>query len=167
MEIALLPQNAIRVKGKHTTFIIDPVDAAAPYAAGLFLRNEGKVGADSVAITGPGEYEIGGIKVSGIKNKDANVYSLSVDGIDILIGDLSVVEKVQHKVKEHQLVLLLAENEADASFITGLATNVLLLYGAKAREVIQKFAKEGMNETNKFQVTKEKLPLEMQTVLLA
>ena len=167
MEIVMLPKSAIKVKGKQATLIIDPVDTATTYQAAIFLSNAGGTASDSVPIVGPGEYEIGGIKISGVKSAAGTVYSINVDDIDILIGKLSVIEKVQHKLKEHNLVLTLTEVESDASFLTSLATNGLLLYGDKAKDVIQKFAKEGMHEMSKFQTTKDKLPQEIQTILLA
>ena len=167
MEIALLPKNAVRVKGKQATVVIDPVDSVTPHQAAIFLTLGGAVMVDSVPIVGPGEYEIGGIKISGVKSSSGTVYSLTVDDIDLLIGKLSVIEKAQHTLKEHHLVLILTEEESDASFVTSLATNGLLLYGEKAKNVIQKFAKEGMNEMNKYQVTKEKLTPEIQTILLS
>jgi hypothetical protein len=166
MEIALLPKNAVKVKGKHATVIVNPVDDSTDYQAALFTQHSGKSKDDAVAISGPGEYEVGGIKISGIKGSAGTVYSVTVDDLDILVGDLSVLEKAQHKLKEHHMVLILTVEERDASFVTSLATNALLLYGDKAKEVIEKFAKEGMTQTGKYQVTKEKLPTEIQTILL-
>lgn len=169
MEITLLPQNALRIKGKQTVLLINPTDASTPHQAALYFTSQvsGKASADSVTITGPGEYEIGGVKISGIKNKEGNVYSLNIEGIDMLVGDLGIVEKMQHKVKEHAIVLLQSASDSDASFVNGLATNVVLLYGEKAKDVIQKFAKEGVQEVNKYQITRDKLPQEIQTILLA
>jgi hypothetical protein len=166
MEIALLPKNAVKVRGKQTTLVVNPVDGSTPHQVALYFHTTASVAADSLPIVGPGEYEVGGIKISGIKGSTGTVYSIHVDDMDILIGELSVLEKAQHKVKEHHLALILAEVERDASFVTSLATNVLMVYGSNAREVIQKFAKEGMNETNKLQITKDKLPPEIQTILL-
>jgi len=166
MEIALLSKNAVRVKGKQASLVIDPPDSTESYQAAIYLSSSGKIASDTVAIVGPGEYEIGGIKISGVKSAAGTVYSLTVDDIDILIGKLPVIEKVQHTLKEHHLVLIQTEEESDASFVTSLATNGLLLYGGKAKDVIKKFAKEGMNEMSKYQVTKDKLPQEIQTILL-
>lgn len=167
MEIAILPKNAVKIKGKQASLIVDPSDDATSYHAAIYLENNVHPTEESLAIIGPGEYEIGGIKVSGIKNATGTVYSLTIDDIDLLVGKLAVIEKVQHKLKEHNLVLIQTEDERDASFVTSLATNGLLLYGGKAKDVMQKFAKEGMSEMNKYQVTKEKLPQEIQTILLA
>jgi hypothetical protein len=167
MEIALLPKNAVKLRGKQATMVVDPVDAATPYQAALFLYGEGRPAGDSVVISGPGEYEIGGIKVSGLKSTEGYSYSLTIDDLDVLVGSLQAISKLQHKLKEHHLVLLLSEQEGDASFATGLATNAILLYGEKANDVLSKFAKDTINTMSKYQVTKEKLPPEMQTILLA
>jgi hypothetical protein len=167
MEIALLPKNAVKVKGKNSTLVINPVDSTTPHQAALFTKEPERTIDGSIPITGPGEYEIGGIKISGVRASTGTVYSITVDDLDIIIGDLSVLEKAQHKLKEHHVALILTEEEKDASFVTSLATNALLLYGDRAKDVIQKFAKEGMNEMSKYQVTKDKLPQEIQTILLS
>lgn len=167
MEIVLLPKNAVKLKGKQTTMVVEPVDGSTPFQAALFLNGEGRQIGDGVGISGPGEYEIGGIKVSGQKSSEGYVYSLTIDDMDVLVGSLPAVSKLQHKLKEHHLVLLSSDAEGDASSVTGLATNAFLLYGEKANEVLSKFAKETISTMSKYQVTKEKLPPEMQTILLA
>ena len=166
MEIALLPKNAVRIKGKQALLVVNPSDSGASYHAALFLDHSSATPTECVAIAGPGEYEVSGVKISGTKSAAGVAYSISVDDVDVLVGSLSVVEKLQHKLKEHHLALLHADTETDASFVTSHATSGVLVYGEKAKENIQKFAKEGMQEMNKFQTTKDKLPQEVQTILL-
>lgn len=168
MEIAWVAKQGIRIKGKHATVMFNPLDDTIPCDASIYFPVKPVVKKSvGVPVNGPGEYEIGGVKISGVKNKENTVYSLNVDGVDILVGDLQAVSSLQHKLKEHNIVLLHGNSDIDASFVNGFATNVVMMYGERAKEILGKFAKEGLQEVSKYQVTKEKLPQEIQTVLLA
>ena len=118
-------------------------------------------------IAGPGEYEIGGIKIRGYRNGMHSTYSLTVDGIDILIGTIEALEKTQQKLKEHHILVAATNVVIDSSFVTSLASNVVLFYGEKGSEAVKGFASEAVKTLGKYQVTKDKLPQEMETVLLA
>lgn len=168
MEIAWVAKQGLRIKGKNAVVMINPLDETVPHEATLYFPVKTSLKkATAVPVNGPGEYEIGGIKISGIKNKEQTVYSVTVDGIDILTGDLQAISTLQHKLKEHNIVLIQTEDDLDASFVNGLATNAVMLYGTKAKEVLTKFAKEGLQEMGKFQTTKDKLPQEIQTIYLS
>ena len=171
MEVSILPQNALRLKTKSAFFLIDPQDKADGANALLYLQREHEEPntETSVVIDGPGEYEIGGVKISGMGSGDQVIYSLLLDGVDTMIGSVIALEKVQHKVKEHSLLILRAMDDSveKAAFATGLATHALLAYGTQAKVLIDSFGKENPEKTAKYAVTKDKLPQEMQTVLLA
>jgi hypothetical protein len=167
MEIALLTKSGLRIKGKQASLAIDPVDKAT-YEAVLLLSKtpDEVVNTDTILITGAGEYEIGGIKVSGMRSESDLLYSITVDGVEVLVGKLDVLEKMQHKLKEHKIVVVNCTTEAGASFITSLAENVVMFYGEKANEISASFGKENVKPMNKYSSTKDKLPTEVETVLL-
>ncbi len=168
MEIALLPKAGLRIKSKQVSLVVDASDKVA--CDGLLLVGkspEGISSDDAVLIYGPGEYEIGGIKMTGMRAEADMLYSLNVDGIDILLGKLQALSKMQHKLKEYDIVVVLCDVIDNASFITSLASNVVVFYGEKAGEIASTFGKENLKTVNKYQVTKEKLPAEVETILLA
>lgn len=168
MEIALLPNDSLRIKSKYASLVIDPSDKTA-YNAALLLRlsaSDIKMLEQTVIIDGPGEYEVGGIKLTGMRIENDRVYSIVLDGIDVLIGKLSALEKLQHKLKEHHIVIAYDERVENASFITSLATNVVVFYGEKAREIATTFGKENVKEIGKYITTFDKLPPEVETIVL-
>ncbi|CAN5123138.1 hypothetical protein BH11PAT1_BH11PAT1_1150 [soil metagenome] len=167
MEIALLPKQALRIKGKKATFVINPVDKLEGINAALYFQSITSFDSEIVKVAGAGDYEIAGVKIVGLRAEDTIIYSMQVDEIEILIGSIKALEKMQHKVKEHSMVILFADTVADASFATSLSINVAIFYGEKASEVVHSFAKENIQEMNKFQVTVDKLLPELQTILLA
>ena len=170
MEIALLNPNSIRIKGKQGSIIVNPAQKV-PEANGFIVFggakiDHAKVNEGSVIISGPGEYEFSGIKVTGVKNGNETAYSIRVDRVEILLGIASVLEKEYSKLQEHNLVLLYTDAIVDASFVTSLATNIIMLYGEKAEETFRNFAKDGYKTETKYSVTYDKLPLEVEKILL-
>jgi hypothetical protein len=104
MEIALLPKSSLKIKAKNATFVVDPHDTTQ-YSAGILLGKSGvNIGEfEMVILDGPGEYEVGGVKMTGIKSDGSSVYSLNVDGVDVVLGRVASLEKVQNKLKEHNI----------------------------------------------------------------
>ncbi len=168
MEIALLNKSALRLKGKSTTFIVNPIDSAGANAAFLLDDSIEEVLSDeTVVLQGPGDYEVGGVKIVGSRGESGFVYSMNMDGMDIIVGKLATLSAMQHKLKEHNIVIALCSDQLDSAFLTSLTTNVVIFYGEKAAESAQGFAKENVKQMNKYSVAIGKLPTEVETILLA
>lgn len=169
MEIALLPKSGLRVKGKSATLAIDSIDASVYQAVLLMNKKPDEVTktGESVVISGTGEYEVGGIKMSGTRVDETTIFSMTVDGVAILIGNLSALEKVHNKLQDHNVVVVNCSEAGNASFVTSLTENVTVFYGEKASEVALAFGKENVKSMNKYASTKDKLPAEVETILLA
>ena len=86
--------------------------------------------------------------------------------VDVLVGKISALDAMQHKLKEHHIVVALCDEIVTASFLTSLASNVVIFYGDKAREISQAFGKDNVKPMPKYVTTKEKLPSEVETVIL-
>lgn len=178
MDIELFDKNSLKIKGKHAAFV---VDASSKISA---LRNElknnthngvivlnggtGQLSAltDIVVIKGPGEYEVGGVKISGIRNQGEMFYNLNVDGIEVLLGKISTLEKQQNKLKDQDIVIVYVDSVINASFVTSLASSVVIYYGEYASALIEKFGKENVKVTQKYTAIYTKLPVEVETVIL-
>ncbi len=171
MEIVLLPKNGLRIRGKNASVLIDASDKTLTHSAVILLDESIRAATfpagDAVVIQGPGEYEIGGIKIRGYRNGTYSMYSLTVDGIDILLGTIEALEKTQQKLKEHHILVAATNVVIDSSFVTSLASNAVLFYGEKGSGAVKGFASDAVKTLGKYQVTKDKLPQEMETVLLA
>lgn len=170
MEISIINNTSIRIKGKQGTLIVNPV-LKATGANGIILFDDipiDKTKADEgiPIIKGPGEYEFAGIKISGIKNGTETIYTIKVDRIEILLGRGKCLEKDHAKVKEHNIVLLYIDDPIDSSFITSLVLNSVLLYGEKAEETMNTIAKDTYRKEIKYSATFDKLPQEIEEVLL-
>ncbi len=167
MEIAILPKTSLRIKGKNASFVVDPEDGSAYDAAFLLGKTQEQVKAgEAVVIDGPGEYEVGGVKMTGTRGDGSVFYSLKIDGIDLVFGTLSALDSMHQKMKEHNIVVVFCDELKNSSFLTSLASNVIIFYGEKAQEAAQTFGKETVNKTPKYTTTKDKLPQEVETVVL-
>lgn len=168
MEIALLTKSGLRIKGKQASIAIDPQDKSTYEAVLILSKTPEEVSKqeDTIIITGAGEYEIGGIKVNCLRSESDLVYSIIVDGVEVLVGKLDVLEKMQHKLKEHNIVVVNCAAQGSASFITSLAENVVMFYGDQAKEIASSLGKENVQAVAKYSSTKDKLPTEVETILL-
>jgi hypothetical protein len=168
MEIAVLPKAALRIKGKNASFIIDPEDGK-DYNASILVgkaSDPSKSSSDEVIIEGPGEYEIGGVKITGTRSNSAVIYSLKIDGIDVVLGKLSSLDAMHQKMKEHNIVVVLCNETGDASFLTSLTSNSVIFYGEKGLEIAQSIGKENLQKMSKYTTAKDKLPQEVETIVL-
>lgn len=168
MEIALLTNNALRIKGKNAVLAVDPKDKSESNAA-LLLDKDGKgvsVTGSEIVINGPGEYETGGVKITGIQQDLNLVYSMTVDSVSVLLGKVTTIEKIHTKLKEANILVVNCDSVVDASFLTALVSNVIIFYGEKSVEICKAFGQEDAKRLPKYVTTIDKLPAEVETVIL-
>lgn len=169
MEIALANSNSLKIKGKKVTIAVDPSDKINTPAVILLNNPQGKLSAgnpETLFIFGPGEYEVGGAKISGLRSTSGMVYTIVIDGINILLGSITSLEKLQHKLNEHNIVISYADAMTNSSFVTSLASNTVLFYGNHSKDLAASFGKVGTEATDKYVTTLDKLPQEVETIIL-
>jgi len=173
MEVALLDKTSIRIKSKHTNFVVDPFEklAKTPTDAVLILSginaDLSKVTDYRVVIKSPGEYEVGGIKISAIDMDGATVYGLTVDNVDVLLAKTSSITKISEKLKEYQIAIFNVDSEINQTVVTALEPKVVILYGEKAIDAAKALGKEDAQVLQKFSAAEDKLPEEMQVIVLS
>ncbi len=173
MDITLLADNAIRLKGKNSSLIVDPTKSLSKIQAEGVIRlknfpefSTDKVEDSRITVAGPGEYEVGGIKTSAISVGDELVVRTEIDGVWVITGNGVSVEKVSDKLEGGGVALIRADEEFDYAALSKLEPRVLIVYGQLKDEMSKKMGKEGSTIVSKFSVTPDKLPEEMQFVLL-
>ena len=168
MEIVRISKTALRIKGKNAVLVVDPSEKTESNAALLLqLKQEGvNTTGSEIVISGPGEYETGGVKITGVRNESELVYSMDVDPVGILLGRLTTFEKLHNKLKEVNIVVVNCDKVTDASFLSALTTNVIIFYGEKAIEIGREFGQENVKHLPKYATTIDKLPAEVETVIL-
>lgn len=179
MEIQLLGGDTIRLKGKHASLVVDPLKTISKTTADgiLILLHESdfvstKVEGQRVVITGPGGYEVGGVKISVFRQDSYLGYDIHMDGIDIfltqgnLLSKQETMQKIGDKIKECHIVIVHTKEETELVLIPALSPRVSVFYGEKAKESALLLDKDQVKTAQKYQATWERLPSEMEVVAL-
>jgi hypothetical protein len=169
MDISLLDKDSIKIKLKKVNFAIDPkstiqktnADAIIAFDADSF--DQTRITDYRVLIKGPGEYEVGGVKVVGVKHEESFSYSLFAGDVSVIIGKVSSLEKMLDKISEHSIAVLNCDSKLNPSIITTIEPSYLVLYGEKAGEELSSLSKEILEKktesSQKISIDEEK-PLE-------
>jgi len=212
MDIQYLGHSSFRIKGKNAVIVTDPYESQkvgfkfSKVDATIVTSSHdhddhnaiSQVEGEHKDVTGPGEYEIGGVSIFGIpsyhddkqgQERGRNtIYVFNIDGVMVChLGDLG------HKLSEEEIgeignvdVLLVpvggvytidageaaktvAELEPKIVIPMHYKVDGLTLSLASQMEPVDSFIKEmGLEKVsdNKFSVTSDKLPEEMQLVVL-
>lgn len=170
MEVALLEKTGLRIKGKKSIFVCNPA-GKLPEVNGILVLGSYNADAlrkdnNNIILRGPGEYELGGVKLTGLRYSQDTLFTLLIDGLTLLIGRAETVEKDVTKLHEYPLVVLLCDTIINPSVLASLSPNAVIFYGEKAEEVAKLFAKGGYKKEEKYQISADKLPAEMESVVL-
>ncbi len=173
MDIAILNENTIKIKGKNASVVINPTSSISKTEADAIIRlkegpefNEAKIEGSRITIKGPGEYEVSGVKISVTRIEADQIARIDVDNVKVLVGSGAAIEKIHDKIEESQIVVINSGDEFNHSILTTLEPNVLLVYGSKKMEVAKSLGKEEAVSSSKYSTTSDKLPQEMEVVLL-
>ena len=174
MDISIVSENSIKLKGKSIVFIVDPALALVKTNADAIILLNGVNGDNNIdksrvvdsriIINGPGEYEVGGTKVSGTSTPKGILYKLSIDEISIILGKTEEIRT--EGFNECQVAVINTDGEFIESFVTGLEPKITVLYGGKKKEAAQALGAENAVQLPKITITKDKLPEKMEIMVL-
>lgn len=173
MDVTLLAESSIKIKGKKASLIVDPRAKMPKNTADMVLALQGEIDPERVEesrliISDDGEYEIGSIKITGQSNGDLGIfYNLNIDNIQIILAKVSTLEKLTDTASEAEVAILNVDSGLNESIIASLEAKVIVLYGEKSAEGIKSLGKNDVTPTKKLTIVKEKLPDEIQIVWLA
>jgi len=183
MEIKILANKSILLKGKKESVLINPSDKIREqntYQSRIFLFTSEKYDgmglvSDKVLIRAPGEYEVGGVEINGYNGgEDNTIYVLYIDKIKVVIlGDLreELSDKRIEKIDSADVLLapLVLDNDKNLSskMILGWAkkwgVNYLIpVVDEENPELLAKFLdqadQEGLEQFDSLKVDDSDLP---------
>jgi hypothetical protein len=171
VDISIVEKNSIKIKSKRVTFVVDPTKemSKTPADAVIFLNGGSKMDVSKVAdfrmiIDGPGEYEVGGVKISSTKISKGIVYRLSIDGMTAVLG--VATDTKMEGFNACEVMIANTTNDFSESFVTALEPRIVVLYGDKGAESAKKLGVENIAAVSKITITKDKLPEKMEAVVL-
>ena len=172
MDIQILNTDSLRLKIKKTTFAVDPKTNIAKFDAEAILVMDKsfdptRVNNSRIIIEGPGEYEISGVKVSGIKSDGDTIYSLISDSVRILLAKASSLEKIsKDKLLDYRIVIINADSFLNQTLITAMEPRIVILYAEKKKEGAKLLGKENAAIFPKISISEDKLPEELEVMIL-
>lgn len=172
MDLTVLDKNSIKIKGKKSTLVVDPTSKSpkTPADAVLLLGTDGsveRVEGKRLVVNDDGEYEVGGIKITGASHLDSGiVYNLNIDSTQTILARTSTLEKLTDTANEAQIAILNVDSPLNESIIAALEAKVIVLYGEKANEGLKALGKQDLPSTKKVTVGREKLPEESETQIV-
>ena len=148
MEISLVNKNCFLLKHKKIKVTICPQETK--------VEGEG----ESVTVTGPGEYEIQGVTIAGLKNKDKVIYLYDLEELHV-----AYLNELQEKLTDSQLDFL---DGVDVLLASGQSADIIKQVGPSlvvTKESIKEMTGEPRKE-KKLLVNKLDLPEETEVVIL-
>lgn len=173
MDIQIFNTDSLRLKIKKTTFAVDPKTTIAKFDAEAILAMDksfdpARVNENRVIIEGPGEYEVSGVKVSGIKSDGDTIYSLFSDNVGILLAKASSLEKIsKDKLLDYKIVIINADSFLNQTLITAMEPSIVILYAEKKKEGARLLGKENAAISSKISISEDKLPEELEVMILS
>lgn len=171
VDIAIVGQNSIKLRGKQVTFIVDPSSALPKTSADAIILSNGYADIDisrvtdsRIIIEGAGGYEVGGAKISGTTTSKGILYRISIDGLNIILG--KAAETKAEGFNACQVAVVNADRDFNASFITALEPRIAVLYGDKNIEAAKTLGAENAGPVSKITITQDKLPEKMEVMVL-
>lgn len=171
VDIAIVGKTSIKLKGKKASFIVDPSkDAPKTSSDGIILSNGydnidiSRVTDSRIIIEGPGGYEVGGAKISGVSTPKGILYKLSIDDVIVIIG--KATESKTEGFTACQVAVINTDSDFNESFVTALEPKMTVLYGKNKEAAAKMLGAENITLVPKKTITKDKLPEKMEVVVL-
>lgn len=150
MEIQLLSQDSIKIKGKNASVIFDPTsksDAEIIIATkALDALALDKVLNTRLIVTGPGEYEAGGVSISGKRVKEKMIYVL-FENLKIAVVNSEVAGELPDDEDFDAVVVHVDTNFSD-EVLGPISTKCIVLYGDLAQATVKSENTEKTNKVN-------------------
>ncbi len=172
MDMTLLDKDTVRIKGKKASLIVDPSQKSpkSPADCVILLGKEGaleRVEGARLVVNDDGEYEVGGIKITGSTNDGSGiVYGLNVDGTQVILAKTSTVEKLADTGSEADIAVLNVDSLLNEAVVASLEAKAIVLYGERASEGLKALGKQDLSAVRKVTLGKEKIPAESETQIV-
>jgi hypothetical protein len=169
MEVSLLDKNTLRIKGKKAALVVDPKEKMAKTSSDAIIALDSDFDPKNVSdyriiINQPGEYEVGGVKITAL-GSDNLYYGLNIDNTQVLLAKTSSLDKLSKDMNDPQVAVLNVDSEINGSLVAAIEPKIVILYGEKAQDGAKVLGSQDPTPVKKFSVTADKLPQESQIIV--
>lgn len=173
MDVAILSGDAIRIKSKLSTIVINPTKNTNKTEANAVVRltkdpvfTDSKIEGSRITIKGPGEFEVGGIKIKTLGANGNMVAKVDVELVKVLVGSGEEMVKLVEKIDNVDVLVVNADQKFNYSALTGFDAKVVLAHGNMSTEMTKAIGKTSPEKVHKYSTTSAKLPTEPEYFLL-
>jgi len=174
MDIQIFERGTLKIKVKKTTLAVNPKSSIQKFDADAIVlmdkdSDTSRINNFRVVIDAPGEYEVSGLKISGVKTEDSDniMFVLTSGLVATLIAKASYLEKASaEKIGEYEILVIDADVDLNQGLITAMEPKVVILYGVKAKEGAKALGKDAAPASSKIALSEDKLPEEMNVQIL-
>ncbi len=150
MEISLINKTSVKLKGKNASVVIDPTSKAD---AEIVITTKAidslsldKVEGVRLIISGPGEYEAGGISVTGKTAKGQILYQI-IESSRIMFVTSDSISQVPDD-EEYDCLLIEVMGELKEDSFASINSKCVVLFGDLATVTIKREAQEKTSKVN-------------------
>lgn len=150
MEISKLSESSIKLKGKNASVVVDPVgkvDAEIVIATqSVDSLSLDKVNGVRLIISGPGEYEVGGVSITGKQVAGGVMYHILEQSKIILVPSANVSSVPDDEEYDCVIVKVIGEFKDDT--LGPINAKCVVLYGDTALATIKSENQEKATKVN-------------------
>lgn len=155
MEIKLLRDKALLLKGKTASLLLDPQT--------LSIKEE--VG--EIVISRPGEYEVKGVKIFGMAAGEKTNYEIKIDELRLAVVYGKIEEKYEEAFSDLDILLLSYPIEETQELILKLEPKIIVLYKTDdPTKFLKALGRENVVPTSRVVIKKDTIPAELEVVWL-
>lgn len=171
MEISYLGQSSFRLKGKNAVVVTDPYAFTKRVAADVVTvsgeATVSKIDGTPYVIHGAGEYEVRGIGVIGFSTGNNTMYRIEIDGVSVVhLGNLArSLTTTEIDELDGVDILLIATGAHAVTMVNEIEPSIVIPIGDTAA-FLKEIGKEGIIAQPKLTVSKDKLPEQLEVVVL-
>ncbi len=172
MDFQILGEETLKIKGKKVGIAVDPKEKISKFDADAIISTDNsfdpsRVNDYRVIISGPGEYEVLGLKIAGIKAGDGTIYELISENTNVLVARSSDLENISSdKLDNYRIVIINVNSDLKQGIITAMEPSAVLLYGEKRQEGAKNLDGASSKSVPKISLSEDKLPEELEVTLL-
>jgi len=173
MDIQIFGAGALKIKFKKTTLAVNPKSVIQKFDADAVIVTDKdcdvtRINNFRVVIDAPGEYEVSGLKISGVKTETDLMFVLTSGNVSALLATAnSLAKATAEKIGEYEILIINADAELNQSLVTAMEPKIVVLYGEKDKEGAKALGKESASTSSKITLAEDKLPEEMDVQILA
>jgi hypothetical protein len=165
MEVALVSDQCVRIKTKKAQFLT-PVGGKFEKEEDVVLRFEKTRQEGSLHVfDGPGEYEVSGVKLTGLGKTEVTGYLSKIEGMDVVICRSSSITRLKDQVSDVQICIIDAHTPLGTADVANLNPKIVVVFGEHAAAYAHTISTE-ITPTAKVSLTKDKISDELQVILL-